>query len=205
MPFLRPNRAMGAALVTVLFVLVAVLIVAASAVTAALNAEKSARNERDRHIALQAAEAALTDAERDIESSDPGSARAAMFAPGSAFGFVDGCGRGAGDPGQGLCSRVEPPGVPPWLSARLGDGDPGLSGAVPYGTFTGARMATGAGTLPALPPRYIIELMPFARAGEDASQPSVNFYRITAVGFGSRSTTRVVLQSVYRKSTAGVR
>ncbi|RJG16627.1 pilus assembly PilX family protein [Massilia cavernae] len=196
------DRTRGAALVTVLFVLVAVLIVAASSITAALNAEKSARNERDRHIALQAAEAALADAERDIESAEPGSARAAMFAPGSAFGFAEGCGRRNGDPGQGLCARVESPGVPAWLSAKLGDDD---AGAVTYGTFTGARMPSGAGTLPAQPPRYIIELMPFARAGEDASQPPSNFYRITAVGFGTRPTTRVVLQSFYRKSTAGVR
>jgi Tfp pilus assembly protein PilX len=193
-------RADGAALVTALFVLAAVLIVAVSAVHSALNAEKSARNERDRHIALQAAEAALADAERDIQSTDPASPRAAMFAPGSALGFVDGCGERAGDPGQGLCSRVEAPGVSAWISAALAGDD---SGAVEYGTFTGAAMPTGAGTLPARPPRYIIELMPFPRAGEDASRPPANFYRITAIGFGSRPATKVVLQSFYRKSLAG--
>lgn len=191
-------RAGGAALVTVLFVLIAVLIVAVSAANSALNAEKSARNERDRHIALQAAEAALADAERDIQSLDPASPRTAMFAPGSALGFVDGCGKQADDPGLGLCSRVEAPGVAAWINAALAGGDE--SGAVAYGTFTGAVMPTGAGTLPARPPRYIIELMPFPRAGEDASQPVGNFYRITAIGFGSRPATKVVLQSFYRKS-----
>ncbi|MGZ8290157.1 MAG: pilus assembly protein [Telluria sp.] len=204
MPYVYPARTRGAALVTVLFVLIAVLIVAVSAASAALNAEKSARNERDRHIAMQAAEAALADAERDIEASDPSSARAAMFAPGSGFGFVEGCGQRAGDPNHGLCSRVERPGVPAWLAARLADDDPAASGAVAYGAFTGARMPTGAGTLPAQPPRYIIELMPFPRAGEDAGQPPNNFYRITAIGFGSRPATRVVLQSFYRKSNAGL-
>lgn len=196
----RKRRNTGAALVTVLFVLAAVLIVAVSAVHSALNAEKSARNERDRHIALQAAEAALADAERDIESPDPTSARAAMFAPGSALGFAEGCGKRAGDPGQGLCGRVEAPGVPAWVGAKLDDEGIDASGAVEYGTFTGARMPTGGGTLPARPPRYIIELVPFPRAGEDAGQPVANFYRITAIGFGSRPATKVVLQSFYRKS-----
>lgn len=198
----RQTRARGAALVTVLFVLIAVLIVAVSAATAALNAEKSARNERDRHIALQAAEAALVDAERDIRALDPASPRAVMFAPGSALGFVDGCGKGVDGPGLGLCSRIEAPGVPAWVGASLAGNDAGANGAVSYGTFTGAVMPTGAGTLPARPPRYIIELMPFSRAGEDAGQQVANFYRITAIGFGSRPATKVVLQSFYRKSVA---
>jgi Tfp pilus assembly protein PilX len=195
------SRERGAALVTALFVLAAVLIVAVSAVHSALNAEKSARNERDRHIALQAAEAALADAERDIQALDPAIPRAAMFAPGSALGFVADCGKGAGEPGLGLCSRVEAPGVPAWVGAALGSDDD--AGAVTYGDFTGARMPTGAGTLPSRRPRYIIELMPFPQAGEDASQPVANFYRITAIGFGSRPATKVVLQSFYRKTVAG--
>lgn len=196
MTSIRHARAHGAALVTVLFVLIAVLIVAVSAATAALNAEKSARNERDRHIAFQAAEAALADAERDIAAVDPASPRAAMFAPGSALGFVDGCGQRADDPGLGLCSRVEAPGVPAWIGAELAGEDFGVA----YGAFTGAIMPTGVGTLPARAPSYIIELMPYPRAGEDASEPVTNFYRITAIGFGARDATRVVLQSFYRKS-----
>lgn len=200
MAFSPCRRANGAALVTVLFVLIAVLIVAVSAATAALNAEKSARNERDRHIALQAAEAALADAERDIQALDPASPRAAMFAPGSVLGFGDGCGKGATDPRLGLCGRTEAPRTPAWINAALTEDDAGANGAVAYGTFTGAVMPTGLGTLPARPPRYIIELMPFPRAGEDAGQPAANFYRVTAIGFGSRPATKVVLQSFYRKS-----
>lgn len=202
MTFALQSRDGGAVLVTVLFVLIAVLIVAVSAATAALNAEKSARNERDRHIALQAAEAALSDAERDIQSLDAASPRAAMFAPGSALGFVEGCGKRSDDPSLGLCSRVEAPGAAVWISTALTGENAGASGTVAYGGFTGAVMPTGAGTLPARPPRYIIELMPFPRAGDDASQPVSNFYRVTAIGFGSRPVTRVVLQSFYRKNVA---
>jgi Tfp pilus assembly protein PilX len=39
-------------------------------------------------------------------------------------------------------------------------------------------------------------------AGEDAAAPSCNFYRITAIGFGARPQTQVVLQTYYRKLNA---
>lgn len=193
------RRASGAALVTVLFVLVAVLIVALSAAHAALNAEKSARSERDRHVAMQAAEAALADAERDIEAAGANAARNEMFAPGSALGFVDGCGRDVAN--LGLCSMVGPPGIPAWQAAALDAADAAAAGVVPYGRFTGAALPVGAGPLPVRLPRYIIELMPYPRAGEDASRAAPNFYRITAIGFGAIPSTRVVLQSFYRKAT----
>ena len=60
-------------------------------------------------------------------------------------------------------------------------------------------LPTGGGSLPARAPRYIIELMPLVRAGEDASRRAGNLYRITAIGFGARANTQVVLQSFYRK------
>jgi Tfp pilus assembly protein PilX len=198
------GQAGGAALVHALFVLVGVLIVGVSAAQMALNAEKSARNERDRHIAFQAAEAALADAERDIEGGrDPASARAELFADGSAIGFADGCGRGQGSVNLGLCMRAPAELAPAWQAAELSDETGSVAATIPYGKFTGAAMPSGSGTLPARAPRYIIELMPLARAGEDASRRAGNFYRITAIGFGTRDTTRVVLQSFYRKVGPG--
>ena len=54
--------------------------------------------------------------------------------------------------------------------------------------------------MPARPPRYLIELMAYNKAGEDASGDGrTYFYRVTAIGFGMRDTTRVVLQTFYRK------
>ncbi len=49
----------GAALVTALVIMLALMVVGVSAARTALHAEKSARGERDRTIAFQAAEAAL--------------------------------------------------------------------------------------------------------------------------------------------------
>ncbi len=187
----------GAALVTALFVVLALLIIGLAAARTALNGEKSARSERDRHVAFQAAEAALSDAERDIEGgSDPASARAALFASDSTVGFVHGCGA-SNAANAGLCLYLAAPEVPAWQRAGLAR--PGAGNCVEYGHFTGARMPTGKGTLPARLPRYIIELMPLIRAGEDATKVQGNFYRITAIGFGARPSTLVVLQSFYLK------
>ena len=74
----------------------------------------------------------------------------------------------------------------------------GSASSVPYGQFTGAAFQTGAGPLPARRPRYIIEPMKFTYKGESAETPTV-FYRITAIGFGMREQTQVVLQTQYRK------
>jgi Tfp pilus assembly protein PilX len=194
---MRFRRRRGAALLTALFVVLALTIIGVAAAHTALNAEKSARNERDRHIAFQAAEAALLDAERDIEGiENPASARSTLFAIGSALGFVEGCGRGPDN--LGLC--MYSPTAPAWQVADLaGVGDT----TTPYGRFTGSLLPTGGGALPGRAPRYVIELMPLARAGEDAGRRSANVYRITAIGFGVRPTTHVVLQSFYRKVVAG--
>jgi Tfp pilus assembly protein PilX len=182
----------GFALVTALLLMLAVLMLAVSAARIALNAGKSARLERERHIALQAAEAALADAERDIAGgAEPASARAAALAAGSAAAFAEGCGR-TGD-GLGLCRARAAPAPPAWQAADLA-GD----AAVPYGRFTGAGMPTGSGLLPARAPRYIIE-----RLAPPGSGTAAILYRITAIGFGSHESARVVLQSVYRRAPAG--
>ncbi len=194
-----PARQQGAALLVALSILIVLMLLGASAVRTALNAERSARGERDRQVALQAAEAALLDAERDIEGgANPESKRATMFAPGSSEGFVQGCGAGPDNPGLGLCLRMPEPAPPAWQSVALASSD-GDARAVDYGRFTGAAMPVGRGALPARLPRYIIELMPYARAGHDAGTRTGNFYRITAIGFGASEATRVVLQVFYLK------
>ncbi|MTV56543.1 PilX N-terminal domain-containing pilus assembly protein, partial [Pseudoduganella buxea] len=79
-------RQRGATLVASLVMLVAVLLLAASAANVSMMGEKSARAERDRHIALQSAEDALMDAERDIEGAAGGPAgRRALFGAVQAF------------------------------------------------------------------------------------------------------------------------
>ena len=187
------RRQGGVALVVTLVMLVAVLMLAATSAGMALMGEKAARAERDRYVALQAAEDALMDAERDIEEAGPERA-ALLAAPGD---FAPGCGTGAA---LGLCGPAAD-GTPPWQAVDLAvDGADGADGAaVALGHFTGASMQTGQGALPLRRPRYIIERRPYHRPGEDAGAAARYYYRVTAIGFGNREGTQAVLQSAWRR------
>jgi len=194
----HPKRERGAALATILFLMLAVLMMSVSSTRASLAAVKSARFERDRHIAHQSAAAALFDAERDIAgAAGPASPRTAIFVAVNAAAFAAAC-SGSGE-FAGLCRLVPPPGIPAWQALDL-------TGplAVEYGRFTGAAMPTGAGLLPAAPPRYIVELLddPGANLNANANASTAPLYRITAIGFGASEATRVVLQSYYRRASA---
>ena len=187
----------GIALLVALVMLVALLVIGASAARMALHGEKAARAERDRHLAFQAAEDALTDAERDIV----GGARGALFAAHNATPFEAGC--GAGGDNLGLCARAAAGAAPVWQSFDLagdGDGDGNAARAVPYGRYTGARMETGAGILPFRQPRYIVERIPYHPPGSEVGGEPQILYRVTAIGFGTRAGSETVLQSAYRKA-----
>lgn len=190
----------GATLVVTLIILIAVSLIGISAAHIALLGEKSSRNDRDRKIAFQAAESALLDAERDIEQApDSGSSRSALFASSRNDGFMDGCGS-ASSPYLGLCRYVEDGTSAAWLTVDFLEESAAGARTVPYGRFTGQVLETGTGMSPGRVPRYIIEQLPFAAAGENAEIAERSYlYRITAVGFGARDGTRVMLQTIHRK------
>jgi type IV pilus assembly protein PilX len=192
----------GAALVVALFMLIAILLLGASAAQLALQGEKAARAERDREIAFYAAEEALMDAENDIEGSLAALERSAMFEPDGTPGFVDGCGDGTAGANLGLCTRAADGDAPAWQNIDVSDDAAGSTRSVPYGAFTGASMQTGEGFLPFRRPRYMIEALPYTQEGEDAGPEGPaqrHFFRVTSIGFGPRETSQVVLQSYYRK------
>ncbi|WUR14972.1 pilus assembly protein [[Empedobacter] haloabium] len=177
-------------LVVSLLMLAAVLLLAASSASVALMGEKSARAERDRHIALQAAEDALMDAELEIEglAAVPAERRALLRAPDS---FGAGCGSGLA---LGLCARGAAGEPPPWQAVDLAD----ASRSVALGSFTGTVTESADGLLPLRKPRYIVERLPYRPPGAEAGAAEGYLYRVTAVGFGSRPGTQVVLQSTWR-------
>jgi type IV pilus assembly protein PilX len=188
----------GASLLIALLMLIVILLLGISAAQLALQGEKASRNDRDRQTAFQAAEAGLMDAERDIENSpDPTQSRSYLFASDNAKDFIDGCGNSGNS--LGLCNPA-PKGAPPlWQTIDFLDQTESAR-TVPYGTFTGQKFQTGGGSLPGHPPRYIIELMTDTRAGLSANKEDIAYiYRITAIGFGMRESTQVVLQTIYRK------
>jgi type IV pilus assembly protein PilX len=178
----------GLALVCALTLMVAAMVIGVAVARGAFVLLASARNEGDRDVAWTAAEAALRDAEHDIAGAAGVPAdRAAHFGPAGGHGFADDCGHGADD--LGLCRARSPPA---WQALDLADAEnPAL---VPYGRFTGAVLAVGRGRSTARLPAYVIEKI--APAGATAQLGS--FYRVTAIGFGTRTSTRVVLQSLVR-------
>jgi len=189
---MRP-REHGLALVYALVLMLGALILGASIARTVFGSMAAARMERERMVARAAAGMALADAEADVGGgASPSSARAAWFAGGSG-GFADGCGTGSQD--LGLCLPAASPLPPAWQAVDLAaeDGTP----VVPYGRYTGAVLATGGGVLPARLPGYLIEKL--APAG---GAPPQILFRLTAIGFGTRATTQVVLQAIVRRPAA---
>lgn len=199
----RPTHERGVTLVVVLVLLIASALLGVSAAVIALQTEKAARGDRDRQIAFEAAEAALIDAQRDIEAAGSAApnARPLVMAADSGLGFpaldqVSVCNSGgpANGPGYGLCRR-------PLLSTAASWPAEGLANAsisVTYGQFTGQQFPSGRPGLPNRPPRYVIELMPYVQPGRSVQTQSFG-YRISAIGFGTSADTQVVLQAFYRK------
>lgn len=194
----------GMTLVATLLILLVVLMLGSAASQIAIQGEKSSRNDRDHQIAFQAAEAALLDAEIDIEHSpDISKSRSELFSSASAIGFPAeagaACGSGEQNSYLGLCRYSEIGALPVWHVVNFLDDVASTTSSVPYGRFTGQSFHTANGSLPIKPPRYIIELMHYKIPGAQLDEKSY-FYRITAVGFGARENTQVALQTVYRKT-----
>lgn len=173
-PRALPQR--GAALLIALLMLTATMLLGVSAAQLSLMNEKSSRNDRDRHIAFQAAESALRDAARDLAGSR---VRVDAFPtePGNCH---------ANGVAAGLCLSAV--GTPAWPSGLA-------SAALAYGRFSGYTFPHDAALLPAAPPRYVIELLRLT--GPGTSPVTALRYRVTALGFGVHAHTRVILQTVH--------
>lgn len=187
-------RQRGVALLVSLMMLILVMLLGVSAARLALQGEKAARGARDRDVALAAAEDGLMDAERDIQNSSD-AARRAAFAGGDAFG--DKCGAG----GVGLRARAAAGATPVWQAVDLSGAEDGGACTAAHGAYTAAAMPVGEGFLPFKKPRYLIERMACHQPGDDAAAGAAPHYcyRVTAIGFGARPETEVVLQSVFSK------
>lgn len=185
----------GASLVIALIMTLLVLMLGVSATAISLQGERASRNLRDRQITLEAAELALMDARNEILGSG---ARTALFDGTSTIHFHATC-----HPGDaravGLCDFSTTGSSHPWLLVPFDtEHNPQY---VSYGQFTGALMPAGEGLLPSHPPRYIIDVVPLKEMGRCADCPIERkvLYRVTAVGFGPRPETQVMLQTMIAK------
>lgn len=168
----------GAVMVVALVVMLSVTLLALFAAEGALLDERIAGNERDRTIALQAAEAALRDAEASL--------------PLLVTGVADCSTVFAADCSGGLCAApLLPPAEPMWTNRE--------ALAVRYGRFTGAPSPAFNGRQPEAP-RFLIEWFQRnvqfgdVQAADDVTRRG--FFRIYAWGYGLRRDTRVLLETL---------
>lgn len=200
--------ARGASLVVVMVVLSVVFTVGVLSARLSLHGERSARNDHDRQIAFQSAEAALLDAELDTLGPNTHPAnrtcgflpRSVTTAASNALDFVPGCGQGRQ---VGLCTALGLPGEA-WRDAKasyLADtGTAAANQTVQYGQFTGRTLPSGRAGLPAKLPRYTVERVTATVLG--ATRVPVDTddaYLVTAMGFGTRPETQVLLQTLVYK------
>lgn len=196
----RPAGERGASLVVVMIVLLVVTVLGIAGSRLALLGEASARHDRDSQIAFESAEAALIDAENDIDrvgAAACANLRLVEKIPERIESVVipaGTCNTSASE--RGMCAVAAAGAAKPtWASVDFLD-QSGSAPTVEYGTFTCRSFDTGSGIKPSRPPRYLIEIMEDRTPG--TATGSV-MYRITAMGFGPRVDTRAVVQVEYRK------
>ena len=202
---LGPSRSLhysrGASHIVVMLILVVVSILGVSGIQVAMMGERGTRNDRDQQVAWQAAEAALIDAEFDIEGLPVSS----MTKRNTVFKlketdiakFIPDC--GTSGLSIGLCS-LNATGKPAWLTVDF-TATGASAPTVQFGTFTGRDFPSGSkGVQPVRPPRYVIEPIvdPLVSRTTKPGSGTRYVYRVTAMGFGPSATTQAVVQMIYR-------
>lgn len=179
------GRQRGVALITGLIFLVVLTLISVTAARMSSLEERMSGNMRDRSLAMQAAEMALRDAERDILGG-AGITRAPAIS--GLTGFDSVCTAGLCYNGlAGNASGTNWTTTPVWSLPVVNNMTAAPS--VAYGTNTGA---TGIAGLSAQP-RYIIEGIQKQETGT-----TVYYYRITVRAQGANANTVVWLQEIFR-------
>jgi type IV pilus assembly protein PilX len=202
------QKQVGSSLVVVLIMLSVIMVIGLISTKLSLFSERSARNDRDRQIAFQAAEAALLDAELDIMGPNTATGRrVCTFDSKQPAEFVVDCGTLTK---TGMCLSSTNPGDA-WQTVKaLYTSETGNSTAnagnktVELGQFTGQTLPNGSSGLTVRLPRYVIEAVPYAGTGNATdnvgSSTSAEYaFLVTAMGFGTRVETQAMLQALIYK------
>lgn len=206
---MKLERQTGSSLIIVLIMLTVIMVIGLVSSRLSLFGERAARNDRDRQIAFQSAEAALLDAELDIMGPNTASGqRVCVFDSKRPAEFVEGCGTLAK---TGMCLNTASPGnawssVLSLYSSETGDSATNATNkTIQYGQFTGKALPNGTtGNLTVRLPRYTIEAVRYAGTGAtndnvgSSATPEYAFL-VTAMGFGTRVETQVLLQALIYK------
>lgn len=215
----KNRKQQGVALIVVLGMLSVIFVIATISIRLTLLAERSARNDRDRQVAYQAAEAALADAELDIMGPNAAANRRCSMSAQDFSLFKDGCGTDTTDKTRGLCNNVSLPGntdyKPLYAQVNFDDASNTTRKYVNFGEFTGRSSYVKdqlTGGLSAKPPRYIIETVRKFQPTIKTSAPDGTYsigvapdetaFLVTALGYGVSENTRVMLQALIFKPLA---
>jgi type IV pilus assembly protein PilX len=188
----------GAVLIVTLLFLVILTMLGVTAMSGTTMEERMAGNARDGSIALQAAEAALRDARRDINNIQVVGGGRGIPLHASMFGDSTSAAETCNGDKPGLCLPARNPDgteyskTPASNMPSVPKHNMKAAPSVAYGAFTGA---TAIGGLPTQP-RYVIEVFCLQQHGESLDR-YCNFYRITAVGYGRNPNTTVRLQETF--------
>lgn len=184
------SRQAGAVLVVSLIILLILTILGVSVMRTTTLEEKMAAATRDKDIAFQSAEAALKAAEDFIQANDLVQAN-----------FKDDCTGAVNGITSGLCT-VPTTGSQRWDDTAICGGSSVWVGACSEALTNISNVSKQ--------PRYIIEFLKTVNVGGDLLQQGnlqdipmgelVDYFRITAVGYGGTADATVMLQSTFAKN-----
>jgi len=201
------HRQGGAILIVTLLFLVILTMLGVTAMTGTTMEERMAGNTRDAQLALQAAEAALRDARRDINNYTVKVGATfgrgvplaendfySMDSPGTCNPVKPGVCQPADNPDGTTYSRLPGTILPSVPATHSMSAAP----SVEYGEITGAELLGGAAGVLANQPRYLMEAFCARVHGAALSQElRCTFIRVTAAGYGRNPNTVVTLQEVF--------
>lgn len=194
----RSHKQGGSSLAVVMAVLLLAAVTVISGLQSQLQAQHMAAREWDHLRTFEAAQALLLDAEQDIQSPSPHASESPAW-PQSFDDWLVWQTRLAAPHSpcqQGVCAAQA---SQHWTRAHWRTLQPASklwdSGAR-YGQRTGARDESGQALLQQA--RYWIEMWPL-NTQQTSTEPTPFIYRITAVAWGQRAGTHVVLQSLWRQ------
>lgn len=179
--FSMVHRERGSVLVISLVILLVLTLLGIGGMSTTIMQEKMVGNTRERERAFQATEAALRDAEDDVQSNIE---LQTPFSPNCTGGYCE----------PAISDRDV------WEDSSLVDWDSGAN-VIEYGFKTSPdAIVEGVGRQPG----YIVERLQVVTVGESlisSAPPSSGnqWYRITAKGYGRTENAKAMAQSVYRK------
>lgn len=207
MPYLGRQRQEGVALFMVLMVTLVIVALSVSLATGVFSEYKISRNAADLAIARQAAEAALRDAEQDVNclawdaNTKTFKFSTSISTNGSTANVREYCAQA-----PKLCSQIGDAGVTATCSNGMVLKPLSASGAMPTATdIKDANCTVVFGTITQQPklatipepnqPRYMIEVF---RDPSVSGRGQMPVFRMLARGYGRDISTTVDLESIYR-------